>query len=94
MRGERVEALDGARGLAVSLTSQYSPPSPRYITHCIIPSILCSYLYSAAADAEGRTVAATGGSSLVLPPPPPADDAPPAGYPEEKEEPVHDMDTS
>jgi 20S proteasome subunit alpha 7 len=46
----------------------------------------------AAADAEGRQVVATGGASIAMPPAPPADES--AGFPEEKEEPVRDMDTS
>ena len=51
-------------------------------------------LISAAADAEGRQVVATGGTGAFVPPAPPADEATPVGYPEEQEEPVHDMDTS
>lgn len=59
-------------------------------------SVIIFSTHSAAADADGRQVVATGGAGLVLPPAPPADEAvvAPEGFAEEKEEPVHDMDTS
>lgn len=60
---------------------------------CTVRNSFGPFYISAAADAEGRQVAATGGTGFT-PPAPPADEAAPAGYSEEKEEPVHDMDTS